>query len=97
MPDTYALAWKLLEKRVAKSRRQSISKADLVEWQLRSLEEAVDILAAPTPFLSPEVKAIRSYAGVDILDKVEEEAKHQGRYPKGPLHEQVQHGQQEKA
>ncbi len=42
MLDIYSLAWKLLEKRIAKSRRQAITKADIREWQLRSLEEAVD-------------------------------------------------------
>ncbi len=43
-PDVYGLAWKLLEKHIAKSRRQSISKADLMEWQLKALEQAIDIL-----------------------------------------------------
>lgn len=42
MPDIYGTAWKLLGKKIAKSRRQSISKADLAEWQLQALEQAVD-------------------------------------------------------
>ena len=42
MPDIYGVAWKILEERIAKSRRQSISKSDLIEWQLRALEAAVD-------------------------------------------------------
>jgi hypothetical protein len=37
----------MLEERIAKSRRQSISKADLIGWQLKSLEEAVDESSAP--------------------------------------------------
>jgi len=40
--DIYSVAWKILEEKIAKSRRQSISKADLMEWQLRALEAAVD-------------------------------------------------------
>jgi hypothetical protein len=91
MPDVYALAWKLLEKQIAKSRRQSISKADLVEWQLHALEKAIDILAAPTPFLSPDIKALRRYAFG------EEEVEDQGHYPPGSFPEQVQHGKQEEA
>lgn len=47
MPDIYRLAWYILEERIAKSRRRSISKADLVGWQLKSLEEAVDGADAP--------------------------------------------------
>jgi len=43
-PDVYGLAWKLLEQRINKTRRQSISKKDLAEWQLKALEQAVDIL-----------------------------------------------------
>ncbi|KKN10954.1 hypothetical protein LCGC14_1031340 [marine sediment metagenome] len=42
MPDIYSVAWKILEEKITKSRRQSISKADLMEWQLRALEAAVD-------------------------------------------------------
>ncbi len=42
MPDIYALAWKMLSKHIAKSRRQSITKADLTKYQLLALEQAVD-------------------------------------------------------
>ncbi|KKM85778.1 hypothetical protein LCGC14_1285610 [marine sediment metagenome] len=42
MPDIYSVAWKVLEEKIAKSRRQSISKADLMQWQLQALEAAVD-------------------------------------------------------
>ena len=42
MADLYSVAWKILKHKVASTRRQSISKADLVEWQLEALEEAVD-------------------------------------------------------
>ena len=45
--DVYALAWKLLEKQILKTRRQAISKYDLLSWRLKALEEAVDILTAP--------------------------------------------------
>ncbi|KKK98439.1 hypothetical protein LCGC14_2642750 [marine sediment metagenome] len=48
-PDVYGLAWKLLELRIAKTRRQSISKKDLAEWQLKALEQAVDILVCNRP------------------------------------------------
>ena len=46
MPDpcVYRLSWKLFNVWVAKSRRQSISKADIAEWQLRALQEAVDLV-----------------------------------------------------
>ena len=42
MPDIYSVAWKILERKIAATRRQSISKADLVQWQLQAIEEAVD-------------------------------------------------------
>ncbi len=45
MPDIYSYAWKMLEERIASTRKQSISKADLIGWQLRSLEQAVDRVA----------------------------------------------------
>lgn len=45
MPDIYSVAWKMLEEKIAKSRRRSISKADLVQWQLQALEAAVDRFA----------------------------------------------------
>ena len=38
----YSIAWKMLEDKIASSRRQSISKADLIGWQLQALEQAVD-------------------------------------------------------
>lgn len=47
MPDIYGLAWKLLGRYIAKTRRQSISKADLAEWRLKALEEATDVLTNP--------------------------------------------------
>ncbi|KKM92737.1 hypothetical protein LCGC14_1215540 [marine sediment metagenome] len=54
--DVYGMAWKNLEKKIAATRRRSISKADLTKWQLEALEEAVDrsrqgvnLLAAPIP------------------------------------------------
>lgn len=74
MPDIYQTAWAILKDRVARSRKQSIPRAELLTWQLQALEAAVD----------------RFYFERG-------EAGHQGRYPKGSLHEQVQHGQQEKA
>jgi len=40
--NIYGTAWKNLEKKIAATRRQSISRADLVKWQLEALEEAVD-------------------------------------------------------
>ncbi len=40
--DIYGTAWKNLERKIAATRRQSISKADLVMWQLEALEQAVD-------------------------------------------------------
>ena len=40
--DIYGTAWKNLEHKIAATRRQSISKADLVLWQLEALEQAVD-------------------------------------------------------
>ncbi len=40
--DIYGTAWKNLERKIAATRRQSISKADLVLWQLEALEQAVD-------------------------------------------------------
>ncbi len=43
-PCVYRLSWKLFATWVAKSRRQSISKADIAEWRLMSLEEAVDLV-----------------------------------------------------
>ena len=45
MSNIYMMAWKSLDARIAKSRRQSISKADIAQWQLRALEEAVDRVA----------------------------------------------------
>ncbi len=42
MADIYNMAWKILEETIARSRKQSISKADLMQWQLRALEAAVD-------------------------------------------------------
>ncbi|KKL26124.1 hypothetical protein LCGC14_2398410 [marine sediment metagenome] len=42
MPDIYSVAWKMLERKIASTRRQSISKVDLMKWQLEALEEAVD-------------------------------------------------------
>lgn len=46
MPDpcVYRLSWKLFALWVAKSRKQSISKADITEWRLRAVEEAVDLV-----------------------------------------------------
>ncbi len=43
-PDVYGLAWQLLGRRIAKSRRQTITKTELIEWRLKELENAVDIL-----------------------------------------------------
>lgn len=43
-PCVYRIAWRLLALWVAKSRKQSISKADITEWKLRSIEEAVDLV-----------------------------------------------------
>ena len=40
--DIYGTAWKNLEHKIAATRRRSISKADLVMWQLEALEQAVD-------------------------------------------------------
>jgi len=40
--DIYGIAWKSLERKIASTRRQSISKSDLTQWQLEALEEAVD-------------------------------------------------------
>ncbi|KKM24153.1 hypothetical protein LCGC14_1608040, partial [marine sediment metagenome] len=40
--DIYGTAWKNLERKIAATRRRSISKADLVRWQLEALEQAVD-------------------------------------------------------
>ncbi|KKL12072.1 hypothetical protein LCGC14_2539470 [marine sediment metagenome] len=57
MPNVYAVAWKALKARIAKSRRRSISKADLVQWQLEALEQATDEYAeaaAPTIVVNPE-------------------------------------------
>lgn len=48
MHSIYGTAWKILEERIAKTRRQSISKADLIEWQLKSLEQAVDEWGRPS-------------------------------------------------
>jgi len=48
MRDIYSIAWKVLEERIAKSRRQSISKSDLVEWRLQALEQAIDIFNRPS-------------------------------------------------
>ena len=48
MRDIYSIAWKVLEERIAKSRRQSISKADLLEWRLQALEQAIDIFNLPS-------------------------------------------------
>ena len=42
MADIYGIAWKMLEEKIARSRRRSVSKADLVQWQLQALEAAVD-------------------------------------------------------
>lgn len=42
MPDTYSIAWKILAERIAATRKQSISKHDLLGWQLKALEDAVD-------------------------------------------------------
>ena len=57
--DIYGIAWKNLEKKIAATRRRSISKADLTKWQLEALEEAVaevgDDLA----------RAIRRHDGVE--------------------------------
>ena len=72
--DIYGIAWKSLEKKIAASRRRSISKADLVKWQLEALEEAVDearsmpvgTFATPIP---PGARAIRRHAGVEDSDK----------------------------
>ncbi len=38
----YSMSWKILQRRIAATRRQSISKAELVQWQLQALEQAVD-------------------------------------------------------
>ncbi|KKM72280.1 hypothetical protein LCGC14_1422100 [marine sediment metagenome] len=46
--DIYGAAWKNLERKIAATRRQSISKADLVRWQLEALEQAVDECARDT-------------------------------------------------
>ncbi len=40
--DIYGRSWKNLEKKIAATRRRSISKADLTKWQLEALEEAID-------------------------------------------------------
>jgi len=48
MCDIYSIAWKVLEERIAKSRRQSISKSDLIEWRLQALEQAIDIFNRPS-------------------------------------------------
>ena len=40
--DVYGLAWKILAERIAATRKQSISKADLIQWQLKALEGAID-------------------------------------------------------
>ena len=45
MPDVYALAWRHLKKMIAASRRQSITKSDLVGWQLQALEQASEALS----------------------------------------------------
>ena len=42
MPDIYSIAWKILAERIVSTRKQSISKHDLLGWQLKALEEAVD-------------------------------------------------------
>ncbi len=42
MPDIYGIAWRALEQRIAKTRRQSISKKELTEWQLKALQQAID-------------------------------------------------------
>ncbi|KKM74559.1 hypothetical protein LCGC14_1399180 [marine sediment metagenome] len=65
--DIYGTAWKNLERKIAATRRQSISKADLVLWQLEALEQAVDEyhaadLLKPPP---PEARAIRRHAGIE--------------------------------
>ncbi|KKM94897.1 hypothetical protein LCGC14_1193690 [marine sediment metagenome] len=43
MRDIYSIAWKVLEEKIAKSRKQSIHKSDLVEWRLQALEQAIEI------------------------------------------------------
>ncbi len=62
MPDTYRTAWDILRGKIAKSRRQSISKADLMQWQLEALERAVnwtamDVVADPGAYRGEQEKA----------------------------------------
>ncbi|KKN47206.1 hypothetical protein LCGC14_0665470 [marine sediment metagenome] len=40
--DIYGAAWKNLERKIASSRRRSLTRADLIAWQLEALEKAVD-------------------------------------------------------
>lgn len=42
MPDIYQTAWAILKDRVARSRKQSIPRTELLTWQLQALEAAVD-------------------------------------------------------
>ncbi len=69
--DIYGTAWKNLERKIAATRRQSISKADLVLWQLEALEQAVDEYHAADrlkpipPETRPGHAAIRRHAGVE--------------------------------
>ncbi len=42
MANIYGIAWEILRDRIARSRRQTISKADLIDWQLQALEAAVN-------------------------------------------------------
>ncbi|KKM74507.1 hypothetical protein LCGC14_1399670 [marine sediment metagenome] len=42
MADIYQTAWAILKDRVARSRKQSIPRTELLTWQLQALEAAVD-------------------------------------------------------
>lgn len=42
MFDTYGRAWRILRDRIVRSRRQTISRTDLMYWQLQALEQAVN-------------------------------------------------------
>lgn len=42
MSNIYQTAWAILKDRVARSRKQSIPRTELLTWQLQALEAAVD-------------------------------------------------------
>ena len=45
MNNIYTVAWRLLQKRIAASRRQTIARRELERWQLEALQKAIEVVS----------------------------------------------------